>query len=80
MLVYSRLGNNVYWQQLERADGTIIPRAPVTRLPAEPFDCVKHFLWPLLPTACGLCSLRAVHSALLKPPLSTAPLGAHERS
>lgn len=43
VLVYSRLENNVYWQQLERADGTIIPRAPVTHLPTEPFDCVKHF-------------------------------------
>lgn len=43
VLVYSRLGNNVYWQQLERADGTIIPSAPITRLPAEPFDCVNQF-------------------------------------
>lgn len=55
MLVHSRRGNDVYWQQLERADGTIIPRAPVTRLPAELFDCVKHFR--------GLCCQRPVACA-----------------
>lgn len=55
VLVCSRRGNNVYWQQLERADGTIIPHAPVTCLPAEPFDCVKHFrgLWCQRPVACA---------------------------